>query len=91
MNKKQWIGAFVAFVGVLAIGYSINAMNRIEKVKEKANFFTRPTGNNPIGRTVNSKVQQKAHGYETQVKFLMIGGVMLILVGGGAVYFLRKR
>jgi hypothetical protein len=91
MNQKQWIGVLVAVVGLVAAGYAVNGMKKIHTMKSDTNFLTRPTGKNPIGKTINSKVHEKVEKYETEARLLLIGGVALILIGCGAVYYLRRR
>lgn len=90
MNKRQWAGVIVACAGIAASAYAIHAMNEIKAVKKETNFLTRPTGKNPIGKMANSKIESKVSEYTMQARFLLIGGIALILIGGGAVYYLRK-
>ena len=90
MNRKQWIGVCVAVVGILVTGFAVHAMSRINRAKKGVGFLTKPFSGNPTGKTVTSKLQDEVSQYDNEVRLLLVGGIALILVGCGAVYYLRK-
>lgn len=92
MNRsKLSIGIASVIAGVVAIGYSIHSMGRIQHAKQTMSNVTHAVSDvtgalgrpvEPIFRgVVGNAVNQQVSQYDTQVLLLLIAGIALVAVG----------
>jgi len=91
MNYKRIIGIIVLIIGIGLIGYALHSMKEISDAKSDITTYTGPFSKNPIGKAVEDTLMEKASQYDVEVKWLLIGGITLVVVGGIAIIFGRKR
>lgn len=91
MNSKQITGIVVALIGAAMIIFAVHSMKRIGMAKGIVNVVTTPFSGNPIGQETGRSLKEKAGQYDTPVKVCLYGGIILVILGGGAVLLFRKK
>jgi uncharacterized membrane protein HdeD (DUF308 family) len=95
MNVKKAIGLLILIVGIILVIFAVYNKARVAAAKEKIatgkqmseSFFPK----NPASEVVGGKMQAMASQYDEPLKWILIGGVVLIVIGGGMLIFGRKR
>ena len=94
--KRKVVGSFVAIiVGICLIILSMYIKNQIgaarETVQKGQGFFSK----NPIGKAVGDTIEGAAEGkiayYEAIGRWSLYGGIVLIAIGAGCIFFCRKK
>lgn len=91
MSTKRIVGFVLLIVGIIAIIYAVHSMNRISSAKSEIQTLASPFSGSSGGRAVGGMLEGKASQYDSTVRMLFIGGIILVVVGGGVVLFSRKR
>lgn len=91
MNYKRISGLIILIIGIALIAYALHSMKRISETKSDIGTYTKPFSKTPIGKAVEDTLMTKASEYDTQVRWLLIGGITLVVVGGIIIIFSRKR
>jgi hypothetical protein len=88
MHVKQIASLAVIVLGVVLIGYGAystrnisSARSEIQKVKQSKN---------PIVKSASQDLDKKIAQYSSEKNWYFIGGVILVILGGGALVFTRK-
>lgn len=94
--KGKVIGGLVAIiVGICLIVLSMYIKKQIGSARETVQKGKSLFSNNPIEKTVGGIIQGAAEGkiaqYEAIAKWSRYGGIILIVIGAGFVFFYRKR
>jgi LPXTG-motif cell wall-anchored protein len=91
MKNKQIISLVVSLLGVILIIYALHSMGRISHAKSEVSSVSRRISGSTIGRMVGGEMQNRASQYDTEVRILLIGGIILAAAGGYFAYRFRKR
>lgn len=87
MKLKQIIGLVAFLAGVILLILAIHAKYHISETK----ITTSHSSGNPLVKKFSIEMAQDAHHYEVAVRWCLIGGVLLIVVGGALFFLKRKR
>jgi len=95
-TRKQWIGAGLAVLGVLALVFSFYIKGQVDAEMGKVRSVTSPlsqtgAGGRMASGAIEARASSEASDYLQAAEFLRVGGVILIIVGGALAYFLRKK
>lgn len=91
MSAKRITGLVVLIVGIVLIVFSVYSMNRISNAKSGIHSITQPFSGSSGGREAGNFMQGQASQYDTTVRVLLIGGIVLAIIGAGVVLFGKKR
>ena len=91
MNYKRIVGLVVLIIGIGLIAYALHSMKRIVDAKSEIGTYTKPFSKNPIGKAVEDTLMKKASEYDTEVRWLLIGGITLVAIGGIVIIIYRKK
>lgn len=91
MNYKRIVGLVVLIIGIGLIAYALHSMKRISDAKSEIGTYTKPFAKNSIGKAVEDTLMKKASEYDTEVRWLLIGGITLVVVGGVVIIICRKK
>ena len=91
MNTKKFVGLIVLLIGVVLVVFSIYAKGRISSAKGSISKATSPFGGTEGGKIAAREGNRMASQYDTKVQMILIGGIILAVVGGGMIFFGRKR
>lgn len=90
MNYKRIIGIIVLIIGIVLIGYALHYMKEISEAKGEIGSYTKPFSKTPIGKAVQDTLMSKASEHDNQVRWLLIGGITFVVVGGIVIIFGRS-
>ena len=92
MKFKQVIGLFVIVIGLVIFSYSLYAKYRVGEVRKNieqgSSLFH---GNNPVDKQINHALENKIAAYDLPILVGLIGGIVIVIVGVGTVFYRRKR
>lgn len=89
--KKKRITAFVVLIlGIALFVFSLYEKGRVSEAKGNISSGTGMFSGNAVGNMVGGVLQGEASKYDTTLNLMEIGGIILILVGGGMLFYLRK-
>lgn len=94
--KRKVLGGLVAIiVGICLIVLSMYIKRQTGSARETIQKGKSLFSNNPIEKAVGGIVQGAAEGkiaqYEAIAKWSLYGGIVLIIVGAGLIFFYRKK
>lgn len=90
MKTRFYIGIIICIVGIAAFFYALNAMGRIKSAKgdvEDIKGFLPGRSREYVG----GALERKASQYDTQVRVLFFGGIILACVGAGMAFYYRQK
>jgi hypothetical protein len=103
MNKKRTVGIILLLIGVVVIIYATVQKERIAaaggsayaKINQgsslfQGNQFSEAAGNMVTGSLKKMTAAELARYYEL-VRYLMIGGIIVAIIGGGMIIFCGKK
>ena len=90
MNVKQLAGIVAIVVGVALIGFSVYAKNKVHHAKEGMDQISGFFPKDQVGSVVEHKMHSKLSQYDMMIRWSMIGGVVLGIVGVYVVVRCRK-
>ena len=88
LNVKQIVGIAVVGLGILSIAYGIYTKKHVSHARSEIHRMRQ--SQNPIMKSAGKHIENKIGSYSTRVKLSIFGGIVLILIGGGAVYNFRR-
>jgi hypothetical protein len=95
MNTKRIIGIVVLVIGIIAILYANHQKKRIAEaqgnIEKGTSMFSGSSVGSEVGRTVGGAMESKVSSYNAPVMMLMIGGIVLVVIGAGMVFFCRCK
>ena len=89
MRSKRTLSIALMVIGAVLILYSFQAMNRISAAKSEVHSISGLFSGSPAGEAAGGFLSQQASQYDTTVRLLLIGGI--VIAGFGAVLLFRKR
>jgi hypothetical protein len=89
--KKKRMAAFVVLIlGIALFVFALYEKGRVNSAKGNISSGTGMFSGNAVGNMVGEVLQGEASKYDTTLNLMEIGGIILILVGGGMLFYLRK-
>lgn len=82
MKKKKIAGFVIGLAGIALTVYALYCMKRIANAKETIQGATTPFSGNEVGDFAGDAMMAKASEYDTTVKVMLGGGILLIIIGG---------
>jgi hypothetical protein len=90
-SKKKLIGIVVLLAGVALFIFAKYEQNRLGNDKAMVSRGTSMFSGNAVGDSVGGYVQGRLGEYDTPLRLCSIGGLILIVLGAGVIYFSRKK
>jgi LPXTG-motif cell wall-anchored protein len=91
MGYKRIVGMVACLAGIALIIYASHCMHVISGAKSEVHNMSNQMSGNYVGRRMSNNMQASASQYDTQVKIGLYAGVALVVIGGGLIYFGRKK
>jgi sulfite exporter TauE/SafE len=89
MHLKKYLGFAVCVVGVVLISYGLYSRSQVSGIEKKAHELSQ--SKNSLAKSVGKKVESKTGRHNAKMRWSLIGGVILLAVGVGTIYYLRKK
>ncbi len=90
-SKKKLAGLVVLLAGVVLFIFAKYEQHRVGNAKSSVSRGTSMFSGNAVGSAVGGVVEGKLSEYDTPLKLCEIGGLVLIVLGAGVLYFARKK
>lgn len=90
-SRKKIIGLVALLAGVVLFIFAKYEQNRVSGAKETYGRGASMFSGNAAGDAVNGYMQGELSQYDTPLLLCEIGGLILIALGGGIIYFARKK
>ncbi|HEX2579558.1 MAG TPA: hypothetical protein VHK67_04055 [Rhabdochlamydiaceae bacterium] len=90
-SKKKLTGLVLLLAGVVLFIFAKYEINRVGNAKEMVSRGTSMFSGNAAGSAVDSYAQGKLSAYDAPLMLCEIGGIVLIVLGAGMIYFGRKK
>lgn len=90
LNVKQIFGAVIFLIGIAGVIYAIYNTHRLAEAKKDISGFSKFISGT-AGDIAEDIGMSQTKKYDTQLTWLWIGSIALVIVGGGVVYFCRKK
>ncbi len=91
MNSKRIIGMVACLLGITLIIYAVHSMGVISDAKTEVKNMSNQMSGNYVGRRISDDLQSHASQYDTEVKIGLYSGIALVVIGGGLIYFCKKK
>ena len=91
MKCKCWIGPIVCLIGIAVVLFAVHFMDRISSAKEDVGMMRKAMPKNGMSDHIGSSMQHHAGQYDSTVRHMLISGIVLICVGVGLAFILRKK
>lgn len=91
MKGKKFIGLIVLVIGIAVIGFSVYNMKRVANAKGTIDTLTSPFVGKTGGQEVHGFLTGQASQYDSQLKWLLVGGIVLAVIGGGTMLCCCKK
>ena len=95
MNRRKITGLVLLVIGIIILIISFYVKSRIAEVQEGVSEINKPFSRNPIGKSLGSSVQKMAEEkigqYNMMVFWGIAGGVILVVIGAGMTFFVRRK
>jgi uncharacterized protein YjeT (DUF2065 family) len=90
-SKKKLAGLVVLLAGVVLFIFAKYEQHRVGNAKSSVGRGTSMFSGNAVGNSVGGYAQGQLSQYDTPLKLCEIGGLVLIVLGAGILYFSRKK
>ncbi len=91
MKIKQIISAVVLGVGLLLTAFSIYEMKKLSSLGEMMGEMKQAFSAHSVGKKMSSSMDAELDGASHKVRMCLYTGVILILAGGGALFYYRRK
>jgi hypothetical protein len=91
MKIKRMTGFVVLAAGVVLFIFALYEQHRVGNAKESISRGTSMFSGNAVGNAAGGFLEGQAGKYDTTLRICEIGGIILIIAGGGILYFGRKK
>ncbi len=91
MKSKKLGGLVVLAIGVVLLIFSMYEKSRVNSTKSTIGHGSGMFSGEPVGGAVSGYMQGQASRYDTMLMLCQIGGIALIIIGGGMIYWFRKK
>lgn len=88
MQSKKIVGLIVLIIGAVFVIYSIHLMQKTYEAKQNVSVVA---SNEPLEAIVGDALTKQAGENEWYQAYLLIGGMVVLLSGGGIVLLFRNR
>jgi hypothetical protein len=90
-KKVKVAGLVVLLAGVFLFVFAKYEQYRVGNAKSSINRGTSMFSGNAVGSGVGRVLVGEASQYDTPLKLCSIGGIILVVLGAGILYFGRKK
>lgn len=90
MKHRRMLAFIAIIVGVVLFVFTMYEKGRVSNAKSNISSGTSMFSGNAVGNMVGGMMQSEAGKYDTTLKFMEMGSIILVLVGVGMLYFFRK-
>ena len=90
MKHRRAIAFLAIIVGVILFIFTMYEKGRVSNAKADISSGSRMFSGNAVGNVVGGMLQSEAGKYDTTLKFMEMGSIILIIVGGGLLFYFRK-
>ena len=90
-SKKKLTGIILLIAGVVLFLFANYEQGRVSRTKGMINTGSSMVSGNAAGRMAGEMMQGEASQYDTPLKLLKIGGIVLVILGAGVLFFGRKK
>jgi hypothetical protein len=90
-SRKKVMGLVVLLAGVVLFIFAKYEQHRVGDAKGTFGRGTSMFSGNAVGNSVSGYVEGRLSQYDTPLKLCEIGGLVLIVLGAGILYFSRKK
>jgi hypothetical protein len=90
-SKKKVMGLVILLAGAALFIFAKYEQHRVGNAKGTFERGTSMFSGNAVGNSVNGYVQGELSQYDTPLKLCEIGGLILIVLGAGVLYFSCKK
>jgi hypothetical protein len=91
MKTKKIAGLVVLLLGVVLFIFAMYEKGRVNNAKGSISRGSSMFSGNAVGNAVGGVLEGEAGKYDTPIMLCEIGGIILIVLGGGILYFGRKK
>lgn len=91
MSIRRILGMVACLIGITLIIYTVHSMSVISGAKSKVKNMSNQMSGNYVGRRISEDMQSRASQYDSEVKIGLYSGIALVVIGGGLIYFYRKK
>jgi hypothetical protein len=90
-SRKKIIGVVALLAGVVLFIFAKYEQHRVGDAKGAFGRGTSMFSGNAVGNSVGGYVEGRLSQYDTPLKLCEIGGLILIVLGAGVLYFACKK
>lgn len=90
-SKKKLTGLVLVIAGVVLFLFAKYQQGRVAHAKGMISTGSSMVSGSAAGRTAGGMLQAEASQYDTPLKLIEIGGIVLVVVGAGILFFGRKK
>jgi hypothetical protein len=91
MCYKRITGFIACLVGIALIIYAVHSMNVISRAKATVKNMSNQISGNYVGKRLSNDIQIRASEYDMQVNIGLYTGIVLVVIGGGLIFFCKKN
>lgn len=91
MKSKKLGGLVVLAIGVVLFIFSMYEKSRVNSAKSSISRGTSMFSGNAVGNAAGGYMEGQASKYDTTLMLCQVGGIVLIIIGGGMVYWFRRK
>lgn len=88
MQSKKIVGLIILVIGAVFVIYSIHLMQKTHEAKQSISMVA---SNEPLSAIVDDALTKKIGENDRQQAYLLIGGMVVLISGGGIVLLFRSR
>ncbi|MBS0648085.1 MAG: hypothetical protein JSS10_02535 [Verrucomicrobia bacterium] len=90
MKHKRKLAFILIIVGVVLFIFTMYEKGRVSSAKSDIRSGTSMFSGNAVGNMVGGVLQNEAGKYDTTLKFMEMGSIILMIVGAGMFFVFRK-
>ncbi len=90
-SRKKIIGLVVLLAGVVLFIFAKYEQHRVGNAKSSFSRGTSMFSGNAVGSAAGGVIEGNLSQYDTSLKLCEIGGIVLVVLGAGILYFSRKK
>lgn len=85
------ISLVVVLAGLLLFCVGMYARHRVGQVRQSIHSTSSLLPDNPVNRGIGKALDEKISAYDAPIFFSITGGIVLVVIGVGALVYIKKR
>lgn len=85
------ISLVVVLAGLVLFCVGLYAKHRVGQVRQSIHSTSSLLPDNPVNREIGKALDEKISSYDSPIFFSIAGGVLLVVIGVGALIYIKKR